>query len=120
MALAPVVVQGAYVFVSGPLPRDVEPFASVAEPEGPSFVVRREDARGMPYDGVFGWITLTAETSPQAVGITAAVSTALARAGIACNVIAGYHHDHLLVPIDRVDDALRELESVDHEGGAGI
>ena len=44
-----------------------------------------------------------------AVGLTAAVSTALARAGISCNVIAGYHHDHLLVPADRADEALHVL-----------
>ena len=44
-----------------------------------------------------------------AVGLTAAVSTALASAGIACNVLAGYFHDHLIVPADRAADALDVL-----------
>ena len=44
-----------------------------------------------------------------AVGLTAAVAGALAEAGISCNVLAGAHHDHLLVPVDRADDALVAL-----------
>jgi hypothetical protein len=47
-----------------------------------------------------------------AVGLTAAVSTALADAGLSCNVIAGYHHDHLLVPADRVAEALAVLSDL--------
>jgi len=44
--------------------------------------------------------------------LTAAVSTALTRAGISCNVVAGHYHDHLLVPLDRVDDALIALSDL--------
>ena len=74
-------------------------------------VLRKEDADrlGLDYDYVAGWITLTVQSSLAAVGLTAAVSTALAEAGISCNVVAGYHHDHLLVPADRLDDALAAL-----------
>ena len=48
-------------------------------------------------------------SSLEAVGLTAAVSTTLAQAGISCNMLAGYFHDHLLVPVDRLDDALSLL-----------
>ncbi len=58
---------------------------------------------------MFAWITLTVHSSLEAVGLTAAVANTLASAGIACNVLAGFHHDHLLVPIDRVDDAMAAL-----------
>ena len=37
------------------------------------------------------------------------VRTALADAGISCNVLAGYHHDHLLVPADQTQRALGVL-----------
>jgi hypothetical protein len=57
----------------------------------------------------FAWLTLTVQSSLDAVGLTAAVSARLAAIGIPCNVLAGYHHDHLLVPIDRVDDAIAAL-----------
>ena len=43
------------------------------------------------------------------MGLTAAVSTALAGAAISCNVLAGFHHDHLFVPADRADEALDVL-----------
>jgi hypothetical protein len=58
------------------------------------------------------WLTLDVHSSLEAVGLTAAVSTSLAGAGIACNVIAGFYHDHLLVPIDRVDDAMGQLAAL--------
>ena len=44
-------------------------------------------------------------SSLQAVGLTAAVADALADAGIACNAVAAYYHDHLFVPLDRADEA---------------
>lgn len=43
------------------------------------------------------------------MGLTAAVATALADDGIACNVVAGYHHDHLFVPAARAADAMESL-----------
>ncbi len=57
----------------------------------------------------FAWLTLTVQSSLDAVGLTAAVSTQLAANDIPCNVLAGYHHDHLLVPVDRADDAIAAL-----------
>ncbi len=104
----------AYVFVSVPpgsaLP-EVEVLASVWEPEGRSLVIRREDAdaHGLTYDYVAAWIVLQVHSSLEAVGLTAAVSSALAAADLSCNVIAGFYHDHLLVPIDDADRALAIL-----------
>ena len=50
----------------------------------------------------------------EAVGLTAAISTALTRDGISCNVIAGYHHDHLFVPTDRAQDTMSVLAALAH------
>lgn len=88
--------------------------AVIHESEGATVVLRREDAdsRGIAYGYVAAWITLTVHSDLAAVGLTAAFSTALADAGISCNVLAGFHHDHLLVPADRRDDALEVLAAL--------
>lgn len=57
----------------------------------------------------FACITLTVHSALDSVGLTALVATRLAEQQISCNVIAGYHHDHLLVPADRADDAVALL-----------
>ena len=117
--MSPEVRSGRYVFVVPEGPIDAEVQASVVEPEGRSLLLSQEDADRLRlgYDYVAGWITLTVHSSLAAVGLTAAVSAALAEAGISCNVIAGYHHDHLLVPVDRVDDAMAALHALVEPGG---
>jgi hypothetical protein len=116
-SMDPVMRPGRFVFVvlSDDAQLDtLEPEATVREPEGLTAVVRREhaDALGLPYDHVAAWITLRVHSALDAVGLTAAVSTALARAGLSCNVIAGYHHDHLFVPADRAPAALEALSEL--------
>jgi uncharacterized protein len=113
----PEVRRGTFVFVvvhDEALLDQLDPDATIRETEGLTVVVRREraDALGVPYDYLAAWITLRVHSALDAVGLTAAVSTALARAGISCNVIAGYHHDHLLVPADRAADALEALSGL--------
>ena len=92
----------------------VAPEATVREDEGLTVVLRREqaDRLGIPYDYVAVWITLGVHSALDAVGLTAAISRALADAGLSCNVIAGYHHDHLLVPADRASEALAVLSEL--------
>jgi uncharacterized protein len=113
----PEVRPGSFVFVvvhDEALLDQLDPEATIRESEGLTAVVRREraDALGVPYDYLAAWITLRVHSALDAVGLTAAVSSALARAGISCNVIAGYHHDHLLVPADRAADALEALSGL--------
>ena len=64
-------------------------------------------------------ITLQVRSALDGVGLTAAVSGALARAGIACNVIAAVHHDHLFVPEGRVDEALQILRALSRHNEKG-
>ena len=64
----------------------------------------------------FARITLTVHSALEGVGLTAAVAGALAQAGIACNVVAGYHHDHLFVPWDRREEALAILQRLSQSG----
>ncbi|MET8807648.1 ACT domain-containing protein [Streptomyces sp. NPDC004546] len=100
-----------YTMAEGGVPSGVTPVVTVAEQEGLTLVVPQAeaDAAGMAYDYVAAWITLRVHSALAAVGLTAAVSRALADAELSCNVVAGFHHDHLFVPYDRAEEAVDVL-----------
>ncbi|MHA7821109.1 MAG: ACT domain-containing protein [Erythrobacter sp.] len=82
-------------------------FAVIREEEGICVVLPAEAGHeGAPR---FAKITLRVHSDLEAVGLTSAVSGSLATSGIACNVVAGMHHDHLFVPWSKRDDALKIL-----------
>jgi uncharacterized protein len=97
-------------------PVDLGPgvMAVVLEDEGATVVVTVEEAegRGWPTGFRAAWLTVAVHSSLEAVGLTAALADVLASRGIPCNVLAGWFHDHLLVPLDRADEAVRSLESL--------
>jgi predicted N-acetyltransferase YhbS len=107
----PVLRSGEYVYVLWPHGKPLVPGieAAVREAEGLTVVLPRAEADelGLKYDFVAAWITLEIHSELEAVGLTAAVSRALTDARISCNVLAGFHHDHLLVS---VGDSARALE----------
>lgn len=93
---------------------DLRPLVTAAEAEGLTLVLPKAeaDAAGLDYDYVAGWITLRVRSALDAVGLTAAVASALAEAGLSCNVVAGFHHDHLFVPYERAVEAMAVLEEL--------
>ena len=111
--LRPELHPGTYVFTTTTtgVPAGATPVATVLEAEGLTLVLphHQADAAGLDYDFVAAWITLRVHSALDAVGLTAAVATRLADAGIACNVIAGHHHDHVFVPAHDADAALAVL-----------
>jgi hypothetical protein len=124
-AMDPELDDTTYVVVTGPHdldPRPLAPLVTVVEDEGTTAVI---DEQRLPEALALGCtpehpppmsrITLRVHSSLLAVGLTAAVSGALAGRGISCNVVAGYFHDHLLVPVERGSDALEVLRSL--QGG---
>src|SRR5690606_20302984 len=88
--------------------------AMMREPEGLTLVLLEQDAEQRGFDVAFrcAWITLRVTSALESVGLTAAIARALADQHIACNVIAGVHHDHLFVPVDRSADALQCLQAL--------
>jgi hypothetical protein len=99
------------------LPAGVEAAGAVVtvrEDEGTTAVVAEAAAleRGWPVVFRSAWITLRVHSDLAAVGLTAAFARALGDAGIACNVVAGVHHDHLFVPVERADDAMAALAAL--------
>ena len=96
------------------VPADMVVAATVDEAEGMTTVLAVADAErlGVHPEFVAAWLTVVANTALDVVGLTAAIASALAAEDIACNVLAGYHHDHLLVPLDKAERALAVLNAL--------
>ncbi len=121
-AMEPVLNPGVFVFASVAADSRTDLSAAIAtirEAEGTSVVLAEADATRLGVPGSFRcrWITLKVNSSLDAAGLTAAFSTCLGAAGIPCNVVAGMHHDHLFVPVERADDAMRALRSLQASAG---
>jgi len=115
--LDPSLHEGVYVYTL--LPRDMDPaslpaLAMIREDEGLTAILAESKAMevGLPVLYRAAWITLNVRSDLHAVGLTAAVSAALAEAGISCNVVAGVHHDHLFVPAGRGEEAMARLRAL--------
>lgn len=105
--MAPELAPGRWTFAlfDGALPKDA--IGAFREAEG-WCCIRPASAD----EEEFALITLRVRSALDGVGLTAAVSKALARAGIACNVVAALHHDHLFVPYRHSGRALGVLKAL--------
>lgn len=83
------------------------------EQEGTTVVIKKElaDRLKLPYSFIASWITLTVHSSLEAVGLTAAFSSALAQKGISCNVVAAFYHDHIFVDYNDATKAMEILNN---------
>ena len=118
--LRPVLNDGSYVFAVLPHDADsgaLEPLATFRENEGVTVVVAEERAQLAGLRVLFraAWITLTVHSDLQAVGLTAAVASALTRANVSCNIIAAAHHDHVFVPAESARAAIEALQALQRE-----
>ena len=84
------------------------------EAEGLSLILPEVAAQalGLPLVGPMRQITLQVLSSLEGVGLTAAVAKLLADHGIACNMVAAYHHDHAFVPAADAERAVGLLQAL--------
>jgi hypothetical protein len=83
-------------------------FALIWEAEGMTLIA--------PFpDGDWARISLDVHSSLSAAGLSAAIATALADRGLPANIVAAFHHDHLLVPWDRRQEALDVLNALSEQ-----
>ncbi len=115
---------GGYVFTTVPdgasLPEGVRPVVTVAEDEALTVVCPsgEADAAGLPYENAVAWITLEVPAGAEAVALVAAVAAALTGAGLPCDVVSGFHHDHVFVPEEAGERAVAVLRALlGAEGG---
>jgi len=93
------------------LPPGVEPICVFREPEGLTAIVPQAQAvqHQLKHEFVAGLITLNVQSDLAAVGFLAGVTRVLSGAGVPCNVVSAFHHDHLFVPADRLAEAQQVL-----------
>lgn len=122
--MRPALADGEFVFCSlapsaaGPLERSA--LVIVREAEGVTLILPREEAlaAGLPGEHAWALITLTVHSALEAVGFLAAVTLALADAGISANAVSAFHHDHLFVPWSGRRRALAVLEALSREAAS--
>lgn len=111
--MEPVLFPRPYGYVLSDEAASFPVFATVAEAEGRTVVAELADLEAAGHRSApWARISLTVQSDLAAVGLTAAFAGALGRQRISCNVIAGFHHDHLFVPWDRRFDAMAALEAL--------
>lgn len=106
---------GTFTFVAVEIPTPgllAAAHGMVKEGKLTTLVLPVESARraGLPVVIEMAWLSLTVQSSLEAVGLTAAFAKILGDEDISCNVLAGYHHDHILVPVERAADAIQALK----------
>jgi len=115
--MVPHLHEGEYVFCTVKEWAAINPQEVVGtfrEEEGWTLVMPRivADRLQLPYAFIASWITLTIHSSLEAVGLTAAFSKALRDRQISCNVMAGYFHDHIFVPVQDAAVAIEVLQGL--------
>ncbi|WP_426671482.1 ACT domain-containing protein [Mucilaginibacter sp. McL0603] len=115
--MTPKLNEGEYVFCTVPSVAEInmaDVIGAFKEDEGWTIILNKElaDKQGYKYSYVAAWITLTVHSSLEAVGLTAAFSSALAKHFISCNVVAAYYHDHIFVAQKDAEKALNVLKEL--------
>jgi hypothetical protein len=122
--MQPALEPGVYVYCVWPLDKSWHgplPLATFREKEGLTLVLTEQQAADYKLDVLFKarWISLTVHSDLEAIGLTAAFATALAQAGLSCNVFAGAFHDHILVPVQQADAAMIALQQLQQNSAVG-
>lgn len=115
--MTPSIADGVFVYCTFSdfrLPQGLDPICTFRESEGLTAIVDKSQAEAarVAYTFPCRLITLAVHSSLDAVGFLACITDRLAQAGIACNAVAAFHHDHLFVPEPRAEETLELLHGL--------
>jgi len=115
--MTPKLNEGIYVFCTVPHLNGIninQVIGTFTEIEGITVILKKgiADSLNLSYSYLAAWITLTIYSSLDAVGLTAAISSALTKENISCNVVAAYYHDHIFVNHSDAEKAISILNLI--------
>lgn len=89
----------------------IQPIMEFREAEGITVVVLESEAKQafLPCQYPCQLITLNIHSDLNAVGFLARICDVLAEAGISLNAVSAYYHDHLFVPVEKSQAAIKAL-----------
>ena len=92
----------------------ISPLLIFHEKEGVTIIIKKELAEKMnfSYQNVWAMITLTVHSDLAAVGFLAIITKKLAEEGISVNAVSAYYHDHLFVPYEKAERAMKALKEI--------
>ncbi|MEO1038288.1 MAG: ACT domain-containing protein [Pseudomonadota bacterium] len=104
----------AVIGVGDDIPGEVDALMTFQEAEGVTIIAPQAalEAAGLEPSFICQRIVLSVHSALEAVGLTAAVSSALADIGISANIVAAAFHDHLFVPKADAERALSALKAL--------
>ncbi|WP_179414681.1 ACT domain-containing protein [Mucilaginibacter sp. E4BP6] len=115
--MSPQINEGEYVFCTVDTLEKINIKSIIGifkEEEGVTVILKKKEADTLTlsYSYISAWITLNIHSSLEAFGLTAAVSVALAKENVSCNVIAAFFHDHIFVDHKQAENALAILKAI--------
>ncbi len=114
--MKPEVVKGEFVFctiIEEQFSKlKIVPLLIFHEKEGVTLILERKSADKMKisYQNSCALITLTVHSDLAAVGFLAAITKTLAEKNISVNAVSAYYHDHLFVPYEKKEQAMKALK----------
>lgn len=91
--------------------RNVRDIAMLFQEEEGLSVITRAHAQ-TPQSNRWVWLELSVYSDLQAVGFLAKIAASLTDAGVPCNAVAAYHHDHIFVPEAQAERAIAAIEAL--------
>ena len=106
-----------------PIPPEIQPMMTFQEAEGVTVIAPQSTSQELGLDGTFPcrMVTLSVNSSLNAIGFLATITTTLRdECQMPVNPVSGFHHDHLFLSAERVDETIRVLEQLSREAREGI
>jgi hypothetical protein len=121
--MQPVLLEARYVFCSVKQEQydelALKPLGTFREQEGITLIITEEQASqaGLPYDSSWACISLMVHSSLSAIGFLSVLTSQLAQAHISVNAVSAFYHDHLFVPWESRETAMKVLKATAAAGG---